>query len=115
MPVWARRPAFAVALMKGLYTTQGKRIDQREAAEAACRLEIDLVKEPIGKQDQYAAAFGGFNVFQFNPDDSVDVMPLRLDFKRRLNLEAHLLVFFTGITGLPPACSRNRRRARGTI
>ena len=92
--------SFAVALMKGLYTTQGKRIDQREAAEAACRLEIDLVKEPIGKQDQYAAAFGGFNVFQFNPDDSVDVTPLRLDFKRRLNLESHLLVFFTGITRL---------------
>ena len=42
----------------------------------------------------------GFNVFQFNPDDSVDVTPLRLDFKRRLNLESHLLVFFTGITRL---------------
>jgi len=90
--------SFAVALMKGLYATLGKRIDRQEAAEAACRLEIDLVKEPIGKQDQYAAAFGGFNVLQFNPDGSVGVTPLRLDYKQRLNRESHVLVFFTGIT-----------------
>ncbi|MEQ1908418.1 MAG: GHMP kinase [Vicinamibacterales bacterium] len=90
--------SFSVALVKGLHVYLGRNISAREAAEAASRLEIDLVKEPIGKQDQYAAAFGGFNVFRFNADESVDVEPVLLDYKKRLNLEQHLLVFFTGIT-----------------
>ncbi len=103
--------SFAVALMKGLYMTLGRRIDRREAAEAACRLEIDLLKEPIGKQDQYAAAFGGFNIFQFNPDDSVDVLPVRLDFKRKLDLERHLFVCFTGITRLAASMLKEQKAA----
>lgn len=90
--------SFSVGLMKALYASQGRKIDNREAAEAASRLEIELVGEPIGKQDQYAAAFGGFNIFQFNPDGSVDVTPLLLDYKRKLDLEDHILMFFTGIT-----------------
>lgn len=90
--------SFSVGLMKALYAAQGKKIDNREAAEAASRLEIELVKEPIGKQDQYAAAFGGFNIFQFNPDHSVEVTPLLLDYKKKLDLEDHILMFFTGIT-----------------
>lgn len=90
--------SFAVALMRGLYNCLGKKIDKREAAEAACRLEIDLLKEPIGKQDQYAAAFGGLNTLQFNTDGRVDVDPVMLDFRKRLDFESHLMLFFTGIT-----------------
>jgi D-glycero-alpha-D-manno-heptose-7-phosphate kinase len=90
--------SFSVALLKGLYAYTGKRLDKRGVAEAACRLEIDLVKEPIGKQDQYAAAFGGFNVLQFNADGSVDVEPVLLDFKKRLDLEERLILFFLGTT-----------------
>ena len=90
--------SFSVALMKALHAYKGKKIDKREAAEAASRLEIELLGEPIGKQDQYAAAFGGFNVFTFNPDGSVTVEPVLIDYKKRLELEDHLLVFFTGIT-----------------
>jgi len=90
--------SFSVALVKGLHAFLGKKIDKYEAAEAASRLEIELVGEPIGKQDQYAASFGGINLFQFNPDDSVEVDPVFLDYKKRLVLEDHLLVFFTGIT-----------------
>ena len=90
--------SFSVALMKGLHEYLGKKIDHREVAEAACRLEIDLLKEPIGKQDQYAAAFGGFNIFQFNPDESVDVQPVFLNYKTRLDFQRHLLMFFTGVT-----------------
>lgn len=89
--------AFSVALMKGLNLFKGEKLDARECAEGACRLEIDLVKEPIGKQDQYASAVGGLNIIQFNPDDSVDVEPQLLGFKERLDLENHLLLFFTGI------------------
>ncbi len=89
---------FSVALMKGLHAYKGKQIDPGEAAEAASRLEIELVGEPIGKQDQYAAAFGGFNVFQFNADGSVKVEPVLLDYRKRLAFEDHMLVFFTGTT-----------------
>jgi D-glycero-alpha-D-manno-heptose-7-phosphate kinase len=90
--------SFSVALMKGLHAYLGKHIGARETAEAASRLEIELLGEPIGKQDQYAAAFGGFNVFRFNTDGTVDVEPVLLDYRKRLDLEEHLLVFFTGIT-----------------
>jgi D-glycero-alpha-D-manno-heptose-7-phosphate kinase len=90
--------SFSVALMKGLHAYVGKKIGKGEVAEAAARLEIDLLGEPIGKQDQYAAAFGGFNVIQFNPDDTVTVEPILLDYKKRIGLENHTLVFFTGIT-----------------
>ncbi len=90
--------SFSVALMKGLHAFLGRKLDNQEAAETASRLEIELVGEPIGKQDQYAAAFGGFNVFQFNPDDSVEVEPVLLDYKKRLGLEDSLLLFFTGLT-----------------
>lgn len=90
--------AFSVALMKGLNAYQGKKLDARAAAVAASRLEIELLREPIGPQDQYASAFGGLNVIQFNQDHSVDIDPVLLDFKKRTALEQHLLIFFTGIT-----------------
>ena len=90
--------SFSVALMKGLHAYVGRKLDKREVAEAACRLEIDLVKEPIGKQDQYAAAFGGFNVLQFNADGTVDVEPVLLDYKKRMDFERHLILFFLGTT-----------------
>lgn len=89
---------FSVALVKALSAYQGKTIKKGEAAEAASRLEIDLLGEPIGKQDQYASAFGGLNVLQFNADHSVDVKPVLIDYKIRLGLEDHMMVFYTGIT-----------------
>lgn len=90
--------SFTVALVKGLSSYLGLRLDKKEVAEVACKIEINLLNEPIGKQDQYAAVFGGFNIFQFNPDDTVDVEPVFLDYKKRIDLEKHLLMFFTGIT-----------------
>ncbi len=90
--------AFTIGLIKGFSTYLGKRLDKKEIAEIASKIEIEKIKEPIGKQDQYASAFGGFNVFQFNPDESVDIEPILLDYKRRIDLENHLLLFFTGIT-----------------
>ncbi len=90
--------SFSVALVKALHAYQGKKIGKGEAAEAASRLEIDLVGEPIGKQDQYAAAFGGFNVFQFNMNGTVDARPVLIDYKVRSTLEQNMLVFFMGLT-----------------
>lgn len=89
--------SFSVALMKGLHTALGKNIDKYQVAEAACRLEIDLVGEPIGKQDQYAAALGGLNILEFRPDESVAIDQVLLDYQRRREFENHALLFFTGI------------------
>lgn len=90
--------SFSVALFKALHAHQDEPIDKIRLAELACALEIDLLKEPIGKQDQYAAAFGGFNVFQFNADGTVDTEPVYIDYKVRAALEEHSFLFFTGIT-----------------
>lgn len=90
--------SFSVALMKAIYLLENKKIDKLENAELASHLEIDLVKDPIGKQDQYASAFGGFNIFEFNSDNSVNVIPVRLDFKLKSDFKDHLLLFFTGIS-----------------
>lgn len=90
--------SFSVALAKALNAYKGEKIDAREAAEEASHLEIKLLNEPIGKQDQYAAAFGGFNVIQFNPDESVDVSPVLIDYKKKLLLQDGLILFYTGLT-----------------
>lgn len=90
--------SFTVALLKAINAHHGIAINKQQAAELACEIEIDILKEPIGKQDQFAAAYGGFNVFQFNPDGTVDVDPIFIDYKVRANLEDHAVLFFTGIT-----------------
>lgn len=90
--------AFSTALVKGLHSFKGKNLTREEAAKEACRLEIDLLKEPIGKQDQYAAAYGGFNIFQFNPNDTVDVKPVYISHDNKINWQNHLMLFFTGVT-----------------
>lgn len=90
--------AFTATLIKGLSTYLDKKLDKEEIAETASRIEINQIKEPIGKQDQYASTFGGFNIFQFNSDETVDIEPVLLDYKKRLDLEKHMLLFFTGIT-----------------
>jgi len=101
--------SFSVALIKALLLSQGKRVDRGEVAELASRLEIDLVGEPIGKQDQYAAAFGGLNVIEFNPDHSVTVVPIYLDYTKQAMLESHLQVFYTGITRLASSVLTEQR------
>jgi len=88
--------SFTTALLKALYTHRKQLIHPRELAEQACDIEINRLREPIGKQDQYIAAFGGVTCFHFNPDDSVDARPVNLDTENLYNLEDNLLLFFTG-------------------
>src|SRR3990167_5210835 len=90
--------SFSVGLLKGLYAYLGKKLYPDEAAELACRLEIKLLGEPIGKQDQYAAAFGGLNIIEFQTNGKVEVKPILLDFQKKREFENHILVFFTGLT-----------------
>ncbi len=88
--------SFTTALLKALHTYKKSLIHPRELAEQACHVEIERLGEPIGKQDQYIAAFGGITRFDFLPDDRVEAAPLGLDQQTLYNLEDNLLLFFTG-------------------
>ena len=90
--------SFTTALLKSLYSHQNKIIHPEELAELACHIEIDRLGEPIGKQDQYAAAYGGITCFNFNKDDSVTAKPLSIDRNTLFDLEDNLLLFFTGFS-----------------
>ncbi len=88
--------SFTTALLKSLHTLKKNLIHPRELAEEACHIELNLLKEPIGKQDQYIAAYGGITCFQFQPNGVVDAWPLKIDSETLYNLEDNLLLFFTG-------------------
>ncbi len=88
--------SFTTALLRALHTLKRNFVPPQELAEQACRIEIDLLHEPIGKQDQYIAAFGGITCFQFLPDDRVIAEPLKMPADALANLEDNLLLFFTG-------------------
>jgi D-glycero-alpha-D-manno-heptose-7-phosphate kinase len=90
--------SFTTALLHALHTRQKRIVSKEELAEEACTIEIGRLQEPIGKQDQYIAAFGGVTCFTFNPDGKVDVQPLAATEETIDNLEDHLLLFFTGYT-----------------
>jgi D-glycero-alpha-D-manno-heptose-7-phosphate kinase len=88
--------SFTTALLRALHAQSRNIIHPRELAEQACRVEIDILKEPIGKQDQYIAAFGGITCFTFRRDGTVEAQPLALQEDTRNALADNLLIFFTG-------------------
>jgi D-glycero-alpha-D-manno-heptose-7-phosphate kinase len=88
--------SFTTALLRALHAQARNIIHPRELAEQACHVEIDLLKEPIGKQDQYIAAFGGITCFNFRRDGTVEAEPLALQEDTRNALADNLLIFFTG-------------------
>ena len=90
--------SFTTALLKALHTQVKNLIHSRELAEQACKIEIEVLKEPVGKQDQYIAAFGGITCFRFLPDGQVEVSPLKISQRTVYDMEDHLLMFFTGYT-----------------
>jgi D-glycero-alpha-D-manno-heptose-7-phosphate kinase len=87
---------FTVGLLRALYAFKREHVTAGALAEEACRLEIDLLGQPSGKQDQYIAAFGGFTCFEFASDDKVRATPLTIDNRTLHDLEEHLVMFFTG-------------------
>ena len=87
-----------VGLLHALFAYQGQQVSAEELAERACAIEIDRCRKPIGKQDQYAAAFGGICDIHFGPGDRVVVDEVRLPPPLRRRLQGELLLFFTGIT-----------------
>jgi D-glycero-alpha-D-manno-heptose-7-phosphate kinase len=88
--------AYTVCLLKGLAQARQTSITACALAEAACEIEIDVLGEPVGKQDQYVAAHGGICAYTFNPDDSVEVQPLELEPGVLRRLRDQLLLFYTG-------------------
>ena len=90
--------SFTTALLKALYTHRKRHLHQEELAELACQIEIDLLGEPIGKQDQYIAAIGGITCFTFHQDDKVSATPLVISMETMFDLEDNLLLFFTGVS-----------------
>jgi D-glycero-alpha-D-manno-heptose-7-phosphate kinase len=88
--------SFTTGLLKALYAHRKRLIHPAELAELACHIEIDRLGEPIGKQDQYIAAYGGLSSFSFNSDNSVTAKPLSISMDTLFDLEDNLLLFFTG-------------------
>lgn len=90
--------SFTTALLKALYAHRRHLLLPQDLAAMACHIEIERLGEPIGKQDQYIAAYGGLTCFTFNPDDSVDASPLAIRIEDLFDLEDRLTLFFTGYT-----------------
>ncbi len=88
--------SFTTALLKALHTHRKNIVEPAELAAEACCIEIERLGEPVGKQDQYIAAFGGVTTFEFLADESVKVAPLKASTETLYNLEDNLLLFFTG-------------------
>ncbi len=89
--------SFTTCLLKALHQYKNQFIQPRELAEMACHIELDRLKEPIGKQDQYIASFGGLTAFEFKTNGEVVARPLRMSEDSTLALEDSLLLFSTGI------------------
>lgn len=90
--------AYVVGLLNAFYAYQGRYVSAQQLAQQACKIEIDILKKPIGKQDQYIAAVGGFQNMQFHSDHMVSVDPIRSNMQTKKKLESRLLLFYTGLT-----------------
>jgi D-glycero-alpha-D-manno-heptose-7-phosphate kinase len=90
--------SFTTALVKALYAHRRRLLHPNELAEIACEIEIERLNEPVGKQDQYIAAYGGLTCFTFCRDGRVEAEPLKLSIDTMFNLEDNLLLFFTGFS-----------------
>ena len=88
--------SFTTALIQALFLHRKQPIHPQELAELACQIEIDRLNEPIGKQDQYIAAYGGLTCFTFHKDDSVTAVPLNISMDTLFDMEDNILLFFTG-------------------
>ncbi|XXF78901.1 hypothetical protein P2318_03840 [Myxococcaceae bacterium GXIMD 01537] len=102
---------FTVALLHALHAHLGRPVDAAELARLSCHVEIERLDEPIGKQDQYAAAFGGLNYIEFHPDDTVAVHPVACPGDTLQVLQRRLLTFYTGMTRRASSVLRGQAEA----
>jgi len=92
--------AFTVGLLNALHAYCGRHASAAQLARECCEIELTRCGEPIGKQDQYAAAFGGMNFIRFHPDESVEVKKVICPASVTTDLQGRLLFFYTGVTRL---------------
>jgi len=90
--------AVTVALLHACYTYQKKIISAKQLAEDACQIEIDILKRPIGKQDQYSVSHGGFHEYIFRSDGTTEVVPVEISLDKLQKFSSSLLLYYTGIT-----------------
>lgn len=90
--------SLTVGLLNAFYHFKGQMITSQKLAEEACRIEIDILKRPIGKQDQYIAAYGGLKAFRFCKNETVEVLDIEIESEPKRKLGSNLLLFFTDIT-----------------
>lgn len=100
--------SFTTALLQALHALKQSPVRPAELAEQACRIELEKLGEPIGKQDQYIAAYGGITCFEFLADGSVEAFPLKISEETLFNLEDNLLLFFTGYSRSASAILREQ-------
>jgi D-glycero-alpha-D-manno-heptose-7-phosphate kinase len=103
--------SYTVGLLNALYAYKNRYVSKETLAQQACEIEINRCKEPIGKQDQYAAAFGGLNLIRFHADESVSVDPVICKPEVIQQVEDSTLVFFTGRTRSASAVLQNQSEA----
>lgn len=103
--------SFTVGLLHALHAFSERYASAEQLAREASVIEIERCGEPIGKQDQYAAAFGGLNFIQFHPDDSVTVEPIICQRETIRQLQAHTLTFYTGLTRSAASILHQQRSA----
>lgn len=103
--------SFTVGLLHALNAFKSSYVSAERLGHDACHVEIDLCGEPIGKQDQYAAAFGGFNLIEFQPDDAVVVTPVICAKETIKSIERDTIVFYTGITRSASSLLKNQSDA----
>lgn len=90
--------SITVALLHALYTYQNELITAEQLAKDACEIEIDILGKPIGRQDQYAAAYGGLNKFTFKKDDTTELTPVTLKGSVQRAFSSSMLLYYTGMT-----------------
>jgi D-glycero-alpha-D-manno-heptose-7-phosphate kinase len=88
--------SFTTALLRALHAYERNWVQPTELADQACRIELGILNEPIGKQDQYIAAIGGVTAFTFHKDNRVEFQPVQMSEDTRIGIEENLLLFFTG-------------------
>jgi D-glycero-alpha-D-manno-heptose-7-phosphate kinase len=88
--------SFTVGLLRAIYAMRRDHVSAGPIADEACRIEIERLRRPVGKQDQYVASFGGLKTYTFEPDGTVTVAPLAITTETFHDLEEHLMMFFTG-------------------
>jgi len=105
--------SFTVGLLNAFHMYRGEQVTAEQLAREACEIEIGRLSKPIGKQDQYIAAYGGLRSFRFRPDETVEVERLALSAKRVRELDARLHLFFTGRTRKADAILKEQKAKTG--